>query len=293
MNEPETVRINYTKRAIVYGVIASLFCSIMSLLVKLIADDSTQSMNVFFRFSTSMIWVLTVLSYKRLRGKQFTVTTKHFGLHLIRATSAFIAMFTLYYAYRYVPLADANSLAMTYTLFIPILSLIFFGTKTGTKSWLALMTGFIGIIVILKPFSSEFNPTTLMALISGIALAVSFLGIYELAKYDKPYTIMFYFFPLTVVLSGIAMIFDWKTPDLHTVVMLLLIGVAGTIYQDLIMRAMSYAPTKIIAPLLYFSVVFSGIFDWLFWNHIPGIYFWIGATLIALGCIFAIRYTED
>ncbi|MBU0744139.1 MAG: DMT family transporter [Gammaproteobacteria bacterium] len=293
MNETKVTKINYIKRAVILGIIASFFYSIMSLLVKLVSNESTESMTVFFRFSVSMFWVILVLIYKKLRNKPFTLKTKHLRLHVLRAVSAFVAMFTLYYALRYVPLADASSLSMTYTLFIPIFSFIFFGTKTSAKSWLALITGFIGIVLILKPFNSNFNPMILMALISSVAIALSFLGIYELAKHDEPYTIMFYFFPLTVILSGIAMIFSWKTPDLSTLTTLLMIGITGTIYQDLIMRAMSYAPTKIIAPLLYFGIIFSGVFDWLFWHHIPGLYFWAGASLIIGGCVFSIRYSKD
>ena len=293
MSNIETIKLNYIKRAVILGIIASFFFSIMSLLVKLASEGATESMTVFFRFSVGLIWVIIVLSYKRLKGKQFTIKTKHFGLHILRAISAFIAMFTLYRSFKYVPLADANSLAMTYTLFIPILSFFFFGTKTSAKNWLALLTGFIGIILILRPFGNEFNPAVLLALISSVAIALSFIGIYEVAKYDKPYTIMLYFFPLIVILSGIAMIFSWKTPDLYTLAILLMTGVAGTIYQELMTRAMSYAPTKIIAPLLYFGVIFSGAFDWLFWGHIPSIYFWAGTILIATGCFFSIKKGVD
>lgn len=292
MNNSTTIDSKRIIRAILLSITATLCYSIMTLLVKLVAKDTTESMTVFFRTIVSLFWITLVLSYKKLRGKQFSVKTKHLGLHLTRSISSFISMFSLYYALRYVPLANATSLAMTYTLFIPILSFIVFGTKTNTKNWLALGAGFIGIVFILKPYSNNFNPIALIALISGVTTAISLVGVYELAKDEKPYTIMLYFFPTTFILSGILTIFSWKTPGLNTLTILLLIGITGTAYQDLVTRAMSYAPPKIVAPLLYISLIFSGFFDWIFWHHILDLSFWIGTLLVALGCIFSIKYTK-
>lgn len=280
-------------RAIIIGIIASLFYSVMTLLAKLAANNATESMTVFFRFTVSLFWILSVITFKHLRGKPIQIKTKHIKLHLFRAFSGFIAMLSLYCSLRYLPLANANSLAMTYTLFIPILGLIFLATKTNVKNWLALIAGFIGIVFILKPYGDGFNPMAFMALLSGLATAASFLGIHELAKDDEPYTILLYYFPLTFVLSGIFTIFSWKTPDLSTLMILLAIGVTGTIYQELLTRALSYAPPKTISPLLYLSIVFSGVFDWIFWHNIPDLYFWIGMTLVGLGCIYSIKHSHS
>jgi len=292
MQNSRTIDSKRIIRAVILGVAASFCYSIMTLLVKLVANDTTENMTVFFRLAVSLFWIMLVLGYKKLQGKQFTVKTKHLGIHIIRAVCSFISILSFYYALRRVPLVDATSLALTYALFIPILSFIFFGTKTSTKNWLALIAGFIGIIFILKPYSNNFNPVALIALIAGLATAGSLVGVYELAKEEKPYTIMLYFFPITFALNGILTIFIWKTPSLNTLIVLLMSGVAGTAYQELITRSMSYAPPKIVAPLLYSSIIFSGFFDWIFWHHIPDLYFWIGTFLVALGCFFSVRYTR-
>lgn len=292
MNDLKTISSKRLIRAVILAVIASCCYSVMILIVKLVAGNTTGSMTVFFRSIISLLWIISILSYKKLQGKQFPIKTKHLGLHLLRGGCSFISMLSLYYALRYVPLADATSLAMTYTLFIPILSFIFFGTKTDTRNWLILIAVFTGIVFILKPYSNNFNPMTLIALISGVTTAGSMVGVYELAKEEKPETIMLYFFSLTFVLSGIFTIFNWQTPSLNTLTTLFIIGIIGTVYQDLTTRAMSYAPPKIVAPLLYFSIIFSGLFDWVFWHHIPDLYFWLGTTLVAAGCIFSVKYTR-
>lgn len=279
-------------KAVIFGITAALCYSIMNLLAKLVANDTTESMTVFFRFLVGLCWILTVITYKHLRGKQFQVKTKHFSLHLLRASSGFIAMLSLYCSLRYIPLANATSLAMTYTLFIPILSAIFLHTNTNTKNWLALLTGFIGIIFILKPYGDGFNPMASMALISGLATAASFLGVHELAKDDKPTTILLYYFSLTLIFSGILSIFSWKTPNLATIINLFFIGVVGTIYQESLTRALMHASPKTVSPILYFSVIFSGVFDLIFWGNIPDLYFWGGMVLVGFGCVFSIKYAK-
>jgi drug/metabolite transporter (DMT)-like permease len=292
MNDLKTISSKRLIRAIILTVAASCCYSIMTLLAKLVAGNTTGSITVFFRSIISLLWIISILGYKKLRDKQFSIKTKHFGLHLLRAGCSFTSMLSLYYALKYVPLADATSLAITYTLFIPILSFIFLDTRTNIKTWLAIITGFTGIVFILKPYSNDFNPITLIALISGITTAGSMVGVHELAREEKPETIMLYFFSLTFILSGIFTIFNWETPSLNILITLFMIGIAGTAYQDLTTRAMSYAPPKIVAPLLYFSIIFNGLFDWVFWHHIPDLYFWFGTTLIAAGCIFSVKYTR-
>jgi len=294
MNDLQTLNSKRIIHAVILGVMAALCYSIMNLLVKLFVGDTTVSMIVFFRCVVALSWLTLILFFKRLRGEHFTIKTKHFGLHLLRAISGFIVILSFFYALQYVPLADATSLAMTYTLFIPILSFIFLGTKTSLKSWLALLIGFIGIIFILKPYGDNFNPMVLVVLITSISTAVSLLGIHELLKRNEdPFTILLYFFSLTLIFSGICTIFSWKTPSLTTLIYLFLIGAIGAAYQELLTRSLSYAPPKIVSPLLYFSVIFSCFFDWIFWARIPDLYFWIGMTLVAFGCIFSIKYAKS
>jgi drug/metabolite transporter (DMT)-like permease len=265
----------------------------MNLLIKLITNDTTESMAVFFRSVISSIWVTVVFIYKRLNGKCFPIKTKHFGLQLLRAVTSFAALLALYHTIKYAPLVDANALYMSYTLFIPFLGAVFFGTKTNIKNWLAIVVGFIGILFILKPYSSNFNPVTLIALISSLATATSFLVLYELAKHDKPHTILLYYFYLMALLSGVSVILNWQLPSIKSMAYLLLIGAIGTAYHEFLTRSMLYAPPKVVGPLLYSSILFSGIFDWIFWKHIPDMCFWIGAILVILGCVFSIRYTSD
>ena len=173
-----------------------------------------------------------------------------------------------------------------------MLSYLFLGIKTSNKNWLALIVGFIGVVLVLKPGGGVFHFGLFLALLAGLSTAVAYIGVHELAKYDSAYTIMFYYFLLTFVFSGILVLFDWHIPDKTTVLILIMLGVVGTAYQELLTRALLYAPPKVIAPISYLSIGFSGVLGWTFWGYIPDWYFMFGMILIVLGCIFSIKYAK-
>ena len=104
---------------------------------------------------------------------------------------------------------------------------------------------------------------------------------------------MFYYFPLTFIISGIFCIFNWRSPDLITILFLVAIGIVGTAYQELLTRALLRASPKIVSPLLYFSVIFSGFLGWFFWGYVPDLFFLVGMILVILGCIFSIIYAKE
>lgn len=75
-------------------------------------------------------------------------------------------------------------------------------------------------------------------------------------------------------------IHQWKIPNLYEFGLLLLVGGFGLIFQLLLTRAFRYAPANVITPFAFTGVIFSSVFDWLFWHHTPNLYFWFGAVVI-------------
>jgi drug/metabolite transporter (DMT)-like permease len=281
------------KKAVFFGVSYGFLASIVTFLAKLAAPHTTDSMIVFFRFGVSVIYISIMLSMQSLRGKKIVFKTSRPGLHLLRAFAAFSGQFTIFYALGFIPLADANLLMMTSSLFIPILGAIFLAHKTSMKNWWAIIIGFIGVALILKPGVEMFNPASLIGLASGLFVAISLLGIHELGKTEAPYTIIFYYFMLSFIFSVIAVIFDWQTPDFKTLLILIGVGFVGALTQECSIRALINAPAKIVAPLMYSIIIFSGLMDWIFWGHIPDLLAIIGIILTCAGSIFATIYGKE
>jgi drug/metabolite transporter (DMT)-like permease len=281
------------KKALFFGIGYAVLVSILAVLVKLATPYATNSMTVFFRFTFSIIYISGILGISRMKGQKIPVTTQHLGMHIFRAFAAFAGQFSLFFALRHVPVVSTMLLSMTYPLFIPILGAIFFRQKTGGKNWLAIIVGFIGITLVLKPGIEIFNPIALFALLSGFCSALSFLGIHELGKYDPPHTIMFFYFILTFLFSSILILFNWQTPDYHAFILLLLIGIIGTLGQECSIRALVNAPAKLVAPLMYLVIPFSTLLSWFIWHQFPDLFSWLGMILVSLGSISTVLKTQQ
>lgn len=276
-------------KAVLFAAVGALFLSLMALCAKLAAPHSTEPVITFFRFSVTGLYIFLILAVRHWRGSPIPLKTRHIGTHIVRAVASTGSMYSLYYALRYIPLVDANLLSLTYPLFALILMTIFFKEKVRLLSWLAMAIGFVGIVLVLKPTPALFNPASGIGLFCGLCAAISILGIRELSRYEHTYTIMFYYTVFAFLISGLLVIFYWQTPDVVTLLELLGVGVFGMLYQELLTRALAYAPAYIPSSLMYLSVIFSSIFGILVWGHIPDIWSWVGIFFVCLGNIFVIR----
>ena len=279
-------------KAVIFALLSALSMSIMASLVKLTTSYTTNNMTVFFRFVISFIYIAIIVIIKKLRKDTLPYKTQHICLHLLRAIFSVTAMIMFYHSLRYIPLVNGNLLLMTNALFIPILALLIFHNKTNLTHWIAVIIGFIGVILVLKPSSTIFNPASMIALGAGLTSSFALMTIHALSKYDSAHTSMFYYFSLACIFSGIVAIFHWQTPNLHTLTLLIGVGFFGTCYQEFLIRALQYASSKIISSLLYTSIVFSGIIGLIAWQEKPESLVIIGIILVCLSGFLTIKFAE-
>lgn len=295
MNKPlQTATKDYNlKKALLFAITFSVFSSLMSFFVKTASNYTTDSVIVFFRFLFSLFYISMILSFHRYKNRPVTLRTNCFGMHVLRAFSSYAGQFALFYSLQYIPLADANSLYMTNPLFIPILGMFFLGNKIKFINWTAIIIGFIGVILVLNPGREIFQFASLGALLSGVFVAISLLGIHELGKKDSVTTIMFYYFSLAFIISGIVVLFNWKTPDLHMLSLLLMVGLMSTLCQECLVRALVNAPARIVSPFLYTTIVFSGLLDLIVWNRVPSLVSLVGIIVICTGSILITLFAKE
>lgn len=144
--------------------------------------------------------------------------------------------------------------------------------------------GFIGVsIIMLTNGSMNINPIHVgYALGAAVLAAMAFISLQELNKHNSPKNIVFYFHLLGSILLPLFFIAQWKIPTLHGFTLLLLVGGFGLIFQLLLTRAFKYAPANVITPFAFTGVIFSSICDWLFWDNVPSLNFWIGSLVIII-----------
>lgn len=264
-------------KAISFMVSAYFSITLMNVFVKTASQTIPASETLFSRFLIGLLFLLPFV----IKDRDFKVDTRQWKFLILRNAAGVSSMLINFYVVKFLPLSIAVLLMNTSALFIPIL-LLFFHQKTPLNVLLCSLIGFLGVsIILLTNHNGNVNPIYVLIGLSGAVLAgMAFIGLQELNKYNTPKNIVFYFHLIGTFMLPIFFINQWKIPNLYELGLLLLVGGFGLIFQLLLTCAFKYAPANIITPFAFTGVIFSSVFDWLFWHHTPNLYFWLGAVII-------------
>jgi len=235
-------------------------------------------MVVWLRFATHVVVAGAVLF--PLKGLAL-VKTSHWRWHLVRALM-FMAMTGInFWALQYLQLTVTSSIFFSVPLIIALASASFLGEKLAPGKWIAIITGFAGVLVIVRPWGAEFHPAMLASVVNALLYAVFMMMTRRLAAYDSPETIQY--LPAVGAAIGLApfAIAAWETPDgwLEWTVACLM-GVLGGLGHYLLALAHRYAPASVIAPFLYQQVIYMALFGYLVFGDVPSTWVWLGAAVV-------------
>ncbi|ORJ40578.1 UAA transporter family protein [Haemophilus influenzae] len=264
-------------KAISFMVSAYFSITLMNVFVKTASQTIPASETLFSRFLIGLLFLLPFV----IKDRDFKVDTRQWKFLILRNAAGVSNMLINFYVVKFLPLSIAVLLMNTSALFIPIL-LLFFHQKTPLNVLLCSLIGFLGVsIILLTNHNGNVDPIYVLIGLSGAVLAgMAFIGLQELNKYNTPKNIVFYFHLIGTFMLPVFFINQWKIPNLYELGLLLLVGGFGLIFQLLLTRAFRYAPANVITPFAFTGVIFSSVFDWLFWHHTPNLYFWLGAVII-------------
>ena len=264
-------------KTISFMVSAYFSITLMNVFVKTASQTIPASETLFSRFLIGLLFLLPFV----IKDRDFKVDTRQWKFLILRNAAGVSNMLINFYVVKFLPLSIAVLLMNTSALFIPIL-LLFFHQKTPLNVLLCSLIGFLGVsIILLTNHNGNVDPIYVLIGLSGAVLAgMAFIGLQELNKYNTPKNIVFYFHLIGTFMLPVFFINQWKIPNLYELGLLLLVGGFGLIFQLLLTRAFKYAPANIITPFAFTGVIFSSVFDWLFWHHTPNLYFWLGAVII-------------
>ena len=178
-------------------------------------------------------------------------------------------------------------------MFVPIIAYLLTGAKTPHKAGLGILIGFIGIALILRPNHQIFSIASCIALVSGILAALAIVEMRIVSKTSSVMQMLFYYFLVSAIVSGVVAACQWQTPTAQIWLLLIGIGIFGTIYQVFATLAYVTAPVRLMSPLMFFMVIFGGLFDWLLWDHVPDMLTIIGAVVIIVGSMITIYFGKN
>jgi drug/metabolite transporter (DMT)-like permease len=275
-------------RGIVFCVTAFFFFACMDALAKYLGGSYHWVQLVFFR---ALFGFLPVLPVVYSDGGLRALRTRHPILHLIRSAAVLVALATYFIGLQYMPLAEALTLAFTSPLFVTLLSIPLLGERVGSHRLLAILAGFAGVLVIMRPGADAFKPEAFYLLVAGAAFALSSVLTRLLGRTETNGAIIFYstlgqFLPTALVLP-----FVWQMPASLTDWLLFVgMGCLGGIGLQLITLAFRNAQASVLAPFEYTTLIWATLIGWMVWREWPGNHVWIGAAiLVATGLYITYR----
>lgn len=216
--------------------------------------------------------------------------SKHYSYLLGRALFGGLANFLYTISIFYIPLVNGTLLFNTAPIFIPILSVFWLKATISRNIWFSVALGFIGIIVIIKPTETIFTQTgNLIALISGISLAIAYLLMKLLTDTDPGERIIFYYLGISALILAPLLFFEGNVPTVKSCFYAILSGIMLLAAQLSLVKGYKYAEASQIGIYQYTSVIFVGILDWMIWGILPDRWDIVGVVLVTFAGILIIR----
>lgn len=265
---------------------AALMFASMGGLIRVVSAQMPNEQVVFFR---NLFGLLVLVPILWQRGGRIELKTAHPGLHLVRSLFGLAAMYCFFYALSVLPLADAVLLNFTAPLFIPFVAMLWLGEGVSGRLWAAIVIGFSGVLLILKPGSGLYGGAALIGLASGAFAAVAMVSLRKLSATEPPLRVVVYYGVICTLVSCVPMLLSWQAVEPRLLLMLAAAGGFATMGQYLLSRGYGCAPAAQIAPFTYTSVVFAAVYGWLFWQELPGWTSAAGTLLVVVAGILAMR----
>lgn len=210
--------------------------------------------------------------------------------HLFRGALWIAATIMFFTSLKYLGLAEATALIFVAPLFITALSAVLFGETVGWRRWFAVLVGFLGVLIAIRPGSSAFQTVSLLPIATAFVYAILMLSARWVDSRESVWTLLLYMTGTGAVLSLFLVSFVWipvRTGDWGLFIAVAIFGTAG---MTLMTQAFRLAPAVVVAPLDYSAIIWATLLGWIFWNEIPDALTFVGtAIIIASGVYIIVR----
>jgi drug/metabolite transporter (DMT)-like permease len=262
---------------IVLAILAGFLFVSSDTVVKLAQQDLPVAMVVWGRFTAHFLLMLFLFPGRKI-NKLFKVN--NFKLVIFRGILLLLCTCLFFTAIGYIGLAEANSIMFISPFFVVALSIPLLKEKVGIRRWSAVIIGFIGIVIILRPGFQEIHWAYF--LIIGVAFFFALFTILTRTLSFTETAISMWFYTALVGMVGSSAIvwYYWQTPTLSQSLMLLFIGAIGGGSHYIVIKAYQRASASMLAPFQYFQIIWATIYGLLVFDVAPDGWTWLGTAII-------------
>jgi drug/metabolite transporter (DMT)-like permease len=253
----------------------------MAALVKLLADNQSVAVMIFWR---SLAGLIATLPFAFAIGREAWAVRRP-GKLILRSTYGTAGFFLGFYALAELPLADAQALSFSRTLFITILAVWILKEKVAWRRWTAVAVGFVGILMMTKP-GAALDPAALAAIGSALAFALAIVTVKDLTADHSPTALVLYANLLTTLAGVPFILLDPSIPSLPDAALLFAMGVAGVIAQGCYVKGMASGDASLMGIVDYLRLPLAGLLGYWLFAEVPDGWALAGAAIVIVSTVY-------
>lgn len=270
-------------RGAVWMLISAMGFTVMTMLIKYLGDEYDPALQAFYRQAAGLLVLLPLM----IRDPVGSFRTTRMGILLFRSAVGVVGMIMSFYAYQKMPLADANALSFTRTLWLVPLAALVLHEKVGPVRIAATLVGFAGALVMIRPTGAEtFTMPALAALGSAFLFALTITGMKIMTRDHSSTVLVMWAAVLGLIFTLPPALFVWRWPSPDDLFLLCLMGVLGTITQWSYIKGMAEGDAAAMAPIDYTRLIFAVVLGYLLFSEIPNALTMVGAAIIIASTLY-------
>ncbi len=274
---------------ILFGIFAYLSFSILDTIQKTLIINHSVFQLLFVKYFFVLFFAF--FEAKRKKNNLF-YKSKDIKLQIFRSLLSVLESGCFVLSFKYLSLANAHSIGSLAPVIVVALSAIILKEKVSVKTWIAIFIGFLGVLIILRPTSSIFDPKALIPLFAAFVLGLYQVITKKVSKYDSNETSLFFTSIIGLLVMSLLASNFWRPIDYSLYPMFLGIGIFFSLGLYLQIIALSKARASIIQPFHYTLIFWAIIFGYIFYNDIPDMFTVIGAIIITCSGIFVLNQSS-
>ncbi|MGI9435159.1 MAG: DMT family transporter [Geminicoccaceae bacterium] len=260
------------------------FMSTMDVSAKWLSGDYPVVQVVFL---ASLFALLPALLVLRNEGARTLLSPKWMYL-ILRSVIATGTIFFFFFALKHLPLAEVAAIFAVAPLLMTAMAALLLREDVGLRRWMATMLGLLGATIIIRPGSLAFDPASLLALGSAFCYALAMILSKMMVRIESNAAIMFYNYVTVNIISGAMLLFTWTMPNGKDTLIFVSMGIFGGCANYFCISACRSSPIQALAPFDYTALIWAILFGYLFWQHVPDLWTWVGAVAVTMGGIYVL-----
>ena len=278
---------NNNIKAILLTIFASFFAVLMEALIRAAQYDSNVFTIGFLRFFFGLLIIFPYL----VKNKFTTYKTRNIKFYIVRGLFNIPVMILGFGALVYIPFEQFKAMNFLSPIIVVLLSFLIFREKIYQYRILALIIGFLGTLIIIRPGYVEFNIGTIMVLVSLTFWSFIIILSKYVSKDDSPITMVSYQYTLMTFFALPLAIYFWETPSLYSILYVFIGAISGTILHLCLGLAYKYADLSVTQPIWFSGLIFGSGFGYFIFKEIPDLWTWIGG-IVVFSSVLIITYKE-